>query len=62
MDNAWKAAALASVDAHAALCVEVADRVIFMHDGVIAEEGTPDEVFNHPKNPRCKEFLSKVLY
>ncbi|MBR2582938.1 MAG: ATP-binding cassette domain-containing protein [Oscillospiraceae bacterium] len=41
---------------------EVADRVIFMHDGVIAEEGTPDEVFNHPKNPRCKEFLSKVLY
>ena len=41
---------------------EVADRVIFMHDGVIAEEGTPDEVFNNPKNPRCKDFLSKVLY
>ena len=41
---------------------EVSDRVIFMHDGVIAEEGTPDEVFNHTKNPRCKEFLSKVLY
>ena len=41
---------------------EVADRVIFMHDGVIAEEGTPDEVFNHPKNPRCRDFLSKVLY
>ncbi len=41
---------------------EVSDRVIFMHDGVIAEEGTPDEVFNHPKNPRCKDFLSKVLY
>ena len=41
---------------------EVADRVIFMHDGVIAEEGTPDEVFNHPKNARCKEFLSKILY
>ena len=41
---------------------EVADRVIFMHDGVIAEEGTPEEVFNNPKNPRCKEFLSKVLY
>ena len=41
---------------------EVADRVIFMHDGVIAEEGTPDQVFNHPKNPRCKECLSKVLY
>ena len=41
---------------------EVADRVIFMHDGVIAEEGTPDEVFNHTKNPRCRDFLSKVLY
>jgi polar amino acid transport system ATP-binding protein len=41
---------------------EVSDRVIFMHDGVIAEEGTPDQVFNHTKNPRCKEFLSKVLY
>ena len=41
---------------------EVADRVIFMHDGVIAEEGTPDEVFNHPKNQRCREFLSKVLH
>ena len=40
---------------------EVADRVIFMHDGVIAEEGTPDQVFNHPQNPRCREFLSKVL-
>ena len=41
---------------------EVADRVIFMHDGVIAEEGTPEEVFNNPKNPRCRDFLSKVLY
>ena len=41
---------------------EVADRVIFMHDGVIAEEGTPEEVFGNPKNPRCKDFLSKVLY
>jgi len=41
---------------------EVSDRVIFMHDGIIAEEGTPDEVFNHAKNPRCREFLSKVLY
>ncbi|MBR0159904.1 MAG: amino acid ABC transporter ATP-binding protein [Oscillospiraceae bacterium] len=40
---------------------EVADRVIFMHDGIIAEEGTPDAVFNHPQNPRLKDFLSKVL-
>ena len=40
---------------------EVADRVIFMDNGVIAEQGTPSEVFNNPKHPRTKEFLSKVL-
>lgn len=40
---------------------EVADRVLFVADGVIMEEGTPDEVFNHPKTPRLQDFLSKVL-
>lgn len=40
---------------------EVSDRVWFMHDGVIAEKGTPDEVFNHTKNPRAIGFLSQVL-
>lgn len=40
---------------------EVADRVIFMSDGMILEEGTPEEVFDAPKNPRLKDFLSKVL-
>ena len=40
---------------------EIANRVIFMDQGVIAEEGTPDEIFNHPKNERTKEFLSKIL-
>lgn len=40
---------------------EVANKVIFMDGGVICEQGTPDEVFNHPKHPRLKEFLSKVL-
>ena len=40
---------------------EVSDRVLFIDGGVIAEEGTPDEVFNHPKNERTKEFLSQVL-
>ena len=40
---------------------EVADRVIFMDAGLIAEEGTPEEVFNNPQHPRTKEFLSKVL-
>ena len=41
---------------------EVAERVLFMEGGIIAESGTPDQVFNHPQNPRTKEFLGKVLY
>ncbi len=40
---------------------EVADRVLFIDNGTIAEEGTPEEVFGNPKHPRTKEFLSKVL-
>lgn len=40
---------------------EVASRVIFMDGGYIVEEGTPDEVFNHPKEPRTIDFLNKVL-
>ncbi len=40
---------------------EVADRILFIDEGVIAEAGTPEEFFNHPKNPRTKEFLSQVL-
>ncbi|MDO4622348.1 MAG: amino acid ABC transporter ATP-binding protein [Eubacteriales bacterium] len=40
---------------------EVADRVLFIADGEIKEQGTPEEVFNHPKNARLQEFLSKVL-
>ena len=40
---------------------EVADRVVFMDEGVIVEEGTPDEIFNNPKSDRLKSFLSKVL-
>ena len=40
---------------------EVADRILFMDGGIIAEEAPPMEIFNNPKNPRTKEFLSKVL-
>lgn len=40
---------------------EVSDRVLFIDGGIVAEEGTPEEVFDHPKNPRTKEFLSQVL-
>ena len=41
--------------------MEVADRVIFISNGVIQEEGTPEEVFRHPQNPKTQDFLSKVL-
>ena len=40
---------------------EVADRVVFMCDGVIAEEGTPEEFFGNPQNTRLQQFLQKVL-
>ena len=40
---------------------EVADRVIFMDGGQILESNTPEELFDHPQNPRLKDFLSKVL-
>ena len=40
---------------------EVGDRIFFMDGGRILEEGTPVEIFNHPKNERTKDFLSKVL-
>ncbi len=40
---------------------EVSDRVLFMDGGVVVEEGTPEEVFDHPKHHRTQEFLSKVL-
>ena len=40
---------------------EVGSRVIFMADGQIKEQGTPEEFFGHPKDPRLQEFLSKIL-
>ena len=40
---------------------EVGDRILFIDDGVIMEEGTPEEIFENPKNERMKSFLSKVL-
>lgn len=41
---------------------QVADRVIFMEDGRILEEGTPDHFFENPENPRCRVFLAKILH
>jgi polar amino acid transport system ATP-binding protein len=40
---------------------EVGNRVVFMDEGKILEEGAPDELFTNPKHPRLKDFLSKVL-
>ena len=40
---------------------EVSDRVIFMADGVIQEEGTPEQIFNNPQNDRTKAFLENML-
>ncbi|MBQ3151095.1 MAG: amino acid ABC transporter ATP-binding protein [Clostridia bacterium] len=40
---------------------EVGDRILFMDEGIIMEESTPDEFFNNPKNKRTQEFLSKIL-
>ena len=40
---------------------EVADRVLFMYEGVIAEQGTPAELFDNPQNPRTRQFLKSVL-
>jgi ABC-type polar amino acid transport system ATPase subunit len=40
---------------------EVGDRVVFMDEGLIVEQGPPQEVFSHPQEARTKEFLSKIL-
>lgn len=44
-----------------AFAKQISDRVLFMDGGVIAEQGTPEQVFDQPKHPRTIEFLSKVL-
>ncbi|MBM6774944.1 amino acid ABC transporter ATP-binding protein [Olsenella profusa] len=41
---------------------QVADRVVFMEDGRILEVGTPEHFFENPENPRCREFLNKILH
>jgi len=40
---------------------EVADRVLFLDEGILMEEGSPVELFDHPKTDRAKKFLEKVL-
>jgi octopine/nopaline transport system ATP-binding protein len=38
------------------------DRIMFLHDGIIEEEGTPEEILTNPKSERCRQFLSKILH
>ena len=40
---------------------DASDRTLFMADGVIAEEGAPEQIFSQPQNPRTRQFLSGVL-
>ena len=40
---------------------EVGNRVLFMADGKLVEQGSPSDIFEHPQNPRLQDFLSKVL-
>ena len=60
-DLARRGMTMAVVTHEMAFAREVATRVIFMDEGKIIEEGTPEEIFEHPKNQRLKDFLSKVL-
>ena len=60
-DLAHKGMTMVVVTHEMGFAKEVATRVIFMDEGKILEQGTPDEIFNSPKNPRLVEFLSKVL-
>lgn len=60
-DLARRGMTMAVVTHEMAFAREVATRVIFMDAGKIIEEGTPEEIFEHPKNQRLKDFLSKVL-
>lgn len=60
-DLARRGMTMAVVTHEMAFARDVATRVIFMDAGRIIEEGTPEEIFEHPKNQRLKDFLSKVL-
>ncbi len=61
-DLASKGMTMVIVSHEMGFAKEVADRILFMDDGIIEEEGTPKEIFENPKSPRTKDFLGKVLY
>jgi ABC-type polar amino acid transport system ATPase subunit len=60
-DLARKGMTMAVVTHEMGFAREVGNRVVFMDAGKIVEQGTPDEIFYNPQNPRLREFLAKVL-
>jgi polar amino acid transport system ATP-binding protein len=60
-DLARKGMTMAVVTHEMGFAREVGNRVVFMDAGKIVEQGTPDEIFMNPQNPRLRDFLSKVL-
>jgi polar amino acid transport system ATP-binding protein len=60
-DLATEGMTMAVVTHEMGFAKEVADRVLFMDEGEIIEEGTPAKLFTNPKNQRTKQFLGKIL-
>ena len=58
-DLAAKKITMIIVTHEMAFAREISDKVIFMDDGIIAEAGTPEEIFHHPSSPRLRAFLSR---
>ncbi len=61
-DLASKGMTMVIVSHEMGFAKEVADRILFMDNGIIEEEGSPKEIFNNPKSLRTQNFLSKILY
>lgn len=61
-DLASKGMTMVIVSHEMGFAKEVADRILFMDDGIIEEEGSPKELFGNPRSPRTQDFLGKVLY
>ena len=60
-DLAQKGMTMVCVTHEMGFAREVGNRVVFMEGGKLIEQGTPDQIFNHPQSPRLQDFLAKVL-
>ena len=59
--NTWLLNSIVIVTHEMGFARETSDRVLFMDEGIIQEQGTPEDIFEHPQNPRTIKFLSQVL-